>query len=133
MWHTPYKDTHYVIIHIFCWYFRSTNWLINTLKMFISWYILCWLAHIIIYAHCIILQICERTKWFPRIWLIKTLVCSKDQKLWSKKNRSVKSFQKHSLRGVYEKTVFWKFWKNFNKIKWIHFLLELQAKCLQHL
>ena len=31
MWHTPYKDTHYVIIHIFCWYFRSTNWLINTL------------------------------------------------------------------------------------------------------
>ena len=75
------------------------------LKMSISWDILCWLAYIIMkilfnYAHCMILEICERTKWFPRIWLIKTLVCSKDQKLWSKKNRLVKSFQKQPLRGV---------------------------------
>ena len=31
MWRTPYKDTHNIIIHIFCRYFRSINWLINTL------------------------------------------------------------------------------------------------------
>ena len=31
MWHTPYKHMHYVIIHILCRYFRSTNWLINNL------------------------------------------------------------------------------------------------------
>ena len=31
MWHTPYKDTHNIIIHIFCRYFKSINWLINTL------------------------------------------------------------------------------------------------------
>ena len=31
MSHTPYKDTHYAIIYVFCPYFRSTNCSINTL------------------------------------------------------------------------------------------------------
>ena len=39
MWHTPYKGTHNVIIQVFWRYFRSTNWLINTLSEAIFDYI----------------------------------------------------------------------------------------------
>ena len=36
MWHTPYKDRHYVIIHIFCRYFRSTNWLTHFFLRYVA-------------------------------------------------------------------------------------------------